>query len=147
MFSIKHTPFDPNQCTYFPETTAGESISEWMSVYWEDCSWLGVPFNSPFDLHVLVCLLIESCHRLQVQPILLASEAAGGHSRGAVVTARLLSSVPAPQSPCVSIGMVSLSPHWPLWANWDGRLPSHHCTASLPIPSLPSRVRLHFFPR
>ena len=70
MFSIKPTPFDPNQHTYFPETTAGESVSEWTSVYREGCSWLGVPFNYPFDLHVLVCLSLSPATSSRFSPFL-----------------------------------------------------------------------------
>ena len=113
-FSIKHIPFDPNQCSYFPETTVGDSISEWTSVYREDYSRLGVTFNSPFDPHVLVRPLIEFLPPAPgPQPILLTSKAPGGHPRGAVVTACLLSSVPAPVyllgwCPCPHAGLCGL---------------------------------------
>ena len=103
IFNQAHS-FDPNQCTYFPETTVGDSISEWTSVHREDCSQLGVPFNSPLGPHVLIYPLTEFCHRFQVQPILLASETPGGHSHGAVVTAHLLSAVPAPRVPVCLLG-------------------------------------------
>ena len=143
-FSIKHIPFDLNQCTYFPETIVGDSISEWTSVYREDYSRLGVTFNSPFDPHVLVRPFVEFLPPAPgPQPILLTSKAPGGHPHGAVMTARLLSSVPAPVyllgwCPCPRAGLCGLT----------GTGASLHITVGpLSTPSLPSGVRLHFLPR